>query len=108
MTGYYTWDGVIPHANGAEFHFFFVHDGDNHWINLTGRIEIEFKDGEYVKDNDFNIVTQWFGDDKKVMPLTIKLFWPDRPINWIHFTVDYSEDDQYIRTIERTFYGNWE
>lgn len=107
VTGHYTWDGVTPHANGAEFHFFFIHDGDTHWINLTGHIEIEFRDGEYVRDSDFDLVTQWFGDDKKVMPLTVTLFWPDRSINWIHFTVDYSEDDQYIRTIERTFYGNW-
>jgi hypothetical protein len=107
VTGHYIREGITLHATGAEFHFIFVHDGENHWINLTGVLEIEFMDGQYVRDDDFNLVTKWRGDEKKIMPLTITLFWPDRPINWIHFTVSYSEDDQHLRTIERIFYGNW-
>ncbi|MBC7081576.1 MAG: hypothetical protein H5T44_04985 [Thermoplasmatales archaeon] len=104
ITGHYMYEKGF-HADGIIFHFPNIYDGKEHWANLTGYAEIKFLDGEYYRNDNYKVVTHWWGSPGFTY-YSIKIIF-SRKIEFIHLHLDYSEDDRYIRTIDRTFYGRW-
>ncbi|MEM2258641.1 MAG: hypothetical protein QXE46_01905 [Candidatus Thermoplasmatota archaeon] len=104
LTAHYRWEKGF-HADGIIFHFPNIYDGREHWANLTGYAEIKFLDGEYYRNDNYNITTHWWGSPGFTY-YYIKIIF-SKKIEFIHLYLDYTEDNEYIRTIDRTFYGNW-
>jgi hypothetical protein len=104
LTAHYIWEQGL-HADGIIFHFPNIYDGREHWANLTGLLEIKFLDGEYYRNDNYNVTTHWWGSPGFTYYYIKVIF--SRKIEFVHLFLVYTEDDEYIRTIDRTFYGRW-
>jgi len=71
-------------------------------------IETKVIDEEFTSYENFDMVIKWYGEERTWLPVQITVVSPNRCIDWIHFHLDYIEDGNYDRTIDRTFYGNWD
>lgn len=111
VTRHYVNDVTGIHVDGITFNFLTIHDGDFHYVNLTGYAEIQFCDGGYFNNTDFFVYNEWHGGTNReptMMLIPVSVYWPDRPVRHIHVSLEYIEDGESLRTIEKTYYGNYD
>jgi len=115
MTGMYElYEGVIRLV-GVWFIHVLWFDGDPHYANWNGLVALEIVEGEYEGEyvfDDWNLNVWWYSENASLIPFppyAIGYYWDpnENKLGYYHQFVDYTEDYEHIRYVDRTFTEDW-
>jgi len=115
MTGWYEKVDGVSRLIGIWYRMWMWYDGWDtpHTLNLSGIVSFEIVEGtnkgKYVVPNWY--LEAWWRGDESIIPGCIGIGFSWNPNNnrlgYFHCFVDYTEDDEHIRYIDRTFEEDW-
>jgi len=113
MTGMYELYEGVNRLVGVWYNHVLWFDGIRHYANLTGLVALELVTGDYtgthVFPDWFDRIT-WIGNPS-VIPYRVSVGYKWNPdtdrLAYFHCFADYTEDDEHIRYVDRTFTEDW-
>ena len=113
MTGMYEEYEDVIRLVGVWYHHVLWFDGIRHYANLTGLVALELVTGPYTGTHvfpDWYDRVTWIGTPS-IFPYRVSIGYSWNPdtarLAYFHCFADYTEDDEHIRYMDRTFTEDW-